>query len=329
MPWYNLRHQQYQPNSAHGSHGYLLSTQMIISRISQMAARDRRGIIKYRNALTEMNNAERRDSVISPKTPDDEDNEEKPRAITARRDSVAAIHFTETGNTLSSQTEPIENTKPRTFKMRNAFRNLFRFRSKSEGSEVGPSRQRRPSEIADDALDSDASTGLQYRSTGQSMLQMPVQLKLGTDKTKLAVASVPEELECQEVYFGDSFTGGSCLKLNPSDRTSPEHRHIRLLQCEFRVEGALVVCVVTKRLAEAPRQHLNVQLRAEVGSEGALLQLQGAPMAEAGAPRLPLVSYAYPLPYGGERFRDLQRYLLLDQPGFYVPVENAFGWNVT
>ncbi|CAH0701499.1 unnamed protein product [Spodoptera exigua] len=51
-PWYNLRHQQYQPNSAHGPHGYILTSLEGLATVhEEVHYKDKKGIIRMRSSF--------------------------------------------------------------------------------------------------------------------------------------------------------------------------------------------------------------------------------------------------------------------------------------
>lgn len=179
------------------------------------------------------------------------------------------------------------------------------------------------------SLDDDTSLLI----TGRSMVQMSVniQLKDKDAKTRYGLAYVPDELECLEVYYDDSFIGGSCLKINPADEYSSDHRQIRLFHCDFQCEHSLIVCVVTKNLVGYEEQFLNVKLHmTDESGERLQVILIGRDVSQLGSGRgSGVISHVAPVnTAAGEDFRDVQKYMLLHQPGFYVPVENSYNWHV-
>lgn len=260
VPWYNLRHQHYLPNSAHGPHGYVLSTHTKLVRASQQAM-VQKGIIRYREQLYKV--AETDDAPAELPGEDDADE-----------------------------------------------------------SEV-----QRQNELEEHELTVAASS---HRSVHTHEPSIRLRLKEGKSM-RLKLAYVSEELPCVEAYFEDSFNGGSCVKLNPTDRVSERHRFVRLFQSDFQCEGTLVVCLATKRLAEAPDQYLAVHMYHSLDAQGpggadALVALVCRPLAHS-----PSVTEDRTTVYPENlqsSFKELQTYLLLSEPGFYVPVENSFGWDV-
>ncbi|XP_063361794.1 cytosolic endo-beta-N-acetylglucosaminidase [Cydia amplana] len=126
-----------------------------------------------------------------------------------------------------------------------------------------------------------------------------------------------EDESCIELFLEDSFTGGGCLLINPL-------KLIRLFHCDFNIEDTLIACVVTKTLPEHADAFLNIVLtvKDQDWNESRLV-LAGMRDWEHGIDNAVTVSAV-----SGEGFKVLQRYLLLNQPGFYVSVENAYGWKV-
>ncbi|CAH2038170.1 unnamed protein product, partial [Iphiclides podalirius] len=308
-PWYNLRHMQYQPNSSHGPHGYMLSVlENILAASRHGLFKDKAGIVRCRRSLELSRNE------ITSKGPKDGEG-----SGLAADDEVRAVDATpEEGGVKDNQLEQ----KPKTRKVSDAFRNLFKIKfSKAAEDESRES--------------TDESTSSLRQASNKSMIQTSVNLRLGqnTAKVRLALAPLPGELECLEPFFEDSFVGGSCLKVNPSDKVYPEHRLIRLFHSDLPFGRALVACVVTKTLPTAPDQALDVELRA-VDPERRQLKIvlvgdHTVPreLAERTAPDETVVRL-FPVTPNSVGFRDIQKYLLLNQPGFYVPVENSFGWRV-
>lgn len=145
-------------------------------------------------------------------------------------------------------------------------------------------------------------------------------------KIKYALAYIPYELECLEPFFEDSFLGGSCLKVNPSDQVDPQHRLSRLFFCDFECNTSLIACVVTKTLAGHENQFLNIKLNIADGGKSKKVVLVGD------SQELESDEYTlnvYPSNEGtGSNFRELQTYLVLHEPDFYIPVANAYGWRV-
>ncbi|XP_063619019.1 cytosolic endo-beta-N-acetylglucosaminidase [Cydia splendana] len=126
-----------------------------------------------------------------------------------------------------------------------------------------------------------------------------------------------EEDSCIELFLEDSFTGGGCLMINP-------FKLIRLFHCDFNIDDTLIACVVTKTLPEHEDVFLNIVLSVKDQDwRESRVVLAGTSVTEHGVDNAVAVSAV-----GGEEFKALQRYLLLNQPGFYVSVENAYGWKV-
>lgn len=147
-------------------------------------------------------------------------------------------------------------------------------------------------------------------------------------KIQYALAYIPNELECLEPFFEDSFLGGSCLKVNPSDETNPEHRLSRIFFCDFECQTeiqSLIACVVTKTLIGHEDQFLNIKLNISGGKFKKVVLVGGNEELEPEEETLNV----YPLNEGIDPgFRELQTYLVLHESGFYIPVANAYGWKV-
>ncbi|XP_061713792.1 cytosolic endo-beta-N-acetylglucosaminidase isoform X2 [Cydia pomonella] len=126
-----------------------------------------------------------------------------------------------------------------------------------------------------------------------------------------------EEESCIELFLEDSFTGGGCLIINP-------FKLIRLFHCDFHIEDTLIACVVTKTLPDSEDVFLNIVLtvKDQNWSESRVVLAGTRNLTDHGIGALTVSAAS-----GGE-FKGLQRYLLLHQPGFYVSVENAYGWKV-
>ncbi|KAJ0176944.1 hypothetical protein K1T71_006953 [Dendrolimus kikuchii] len=126
--------------------------------------------------------------------------------------------------------------------------------------------------------------------------------------------------------------GGSCLRINPSDQFSPEHRLTRLFHCDFECKDSLIVCVVTKTLRNFRDQYLNIKLfmkNAKGDDLKVVLVGRNIPQTQNTAEGASGVLNLYPLNVGSEEaFRDLQKYVLINQPNFYVPIENCYEWKV-
>lgn len=300
MPWFNLRHMQYQPNSSHGPHGYVLSTQENIDKMSEIGLlKNKAEIIHYRRSME----ASRMD--LAAENNKKEENKEMPLLIKA--DSITAV------NEQTQEKKPEANTMKR--KMQNAFRHLFKIKRKSitrEDQGIG-----------------EAGTG--QATSGHSMVQMSVHLRLNKiGKVRIGLGFVENELECLEPFFEDSFLGGSCLKVNPSDEVSTEHRLSRIFQCDFPCEDSLIVCVVTKKLSGHKDQFLNVKLYMKDASDRrtkVILVGRNIPHVHVNT-RKSLSEIVNLYPETDSDFREIQKYLLLNAPNFYVPVENDYNWKV-
>lgn len=309
---------QYQPNSSLGPHGYLLSVlENILAASKHGLLKDKVAIIQCRQSIEQT-----RSELLSRESKDLRD----PSDSNGRKDLkgggceeqdlMAGDDIKDSPPEGESAKEaPLEQKPAKVRKVSDVFRNLFKLKPSKEAEE-GPE-------------ETESSATLQQASD-KSMVQTSVNLQLGqkTKKIRLALAPVPEELECLEPYFEDSFTGGSCLKVNPSDRVCPEHRLVRLFHTDFQFDGVLVACLVTKNLASAPDQSLNVELRA-IDSKAQLLKIVlTGNTAEVDMPGGSGVLHVPPVATTEAGFKDIQKYVLLHEPGFYVPVENSFGWNV-
>ncbi|XP_046959336.1 uncharacterized protein LOC124529595 isoform X2 [Vanessa cardui] len=302
VPWYNLRHMQYQPNSSQGPHGYLLSTQDNIAHLSRIGfLKNKAGILKYRQSL-EVSRVE----LVPGKS--------KEVSLTLKDDSVTILTHDETIEVTNETQEGRVSVKR---KMKNALRNFFRTKAAKTAT------------AEDSGEPAESSHGI----SGQSMVQMSVNLRLGnrTSKTRYALAYVSTELECLEPFYEDSFLGGSCLKVNPCDTVSREHRLSRLFFCDFYSENNLIVCTVTKTLVGHENQYLNLRLnltdtknrykKVVLVGRSVPHELEVASAAE--------VMNLYPLSDPEDSgFRELQKYVVLNEAGFYVPVANAYGWKV-
>ncbi|XP_048482903.1 cytosolic endo-beta-N-acetylglucosaminidase [Plutella xylostella] len=153
---------------------------------------------------------------------------------------------------------------------------------------------------------------------------------VSTDTTNLALVELPDEKECLQVYFEESFFGGSCLQINPSDEVSPEHRLIRLFHCDFEVKDSLIVCVVTKTLTDYPEQSLDLQLLFLHGTGAtSRVVLKGQTDDEDVEPDPDVINvFAANATRDNELFGEIQRYLLKHEPDFYVSTENNNDWDV-
>lgn len=176
---------------------------------------------------------------------------------------------------------------------------------------------------------SSSSSQVSRRSVAIREVMTPLNpIQLTDSNARVGLTRIPHELECIEYYYDDSFTGGSCLKINPSDVATGGHRTIRLFYCDFFCEHTLIFCCVTKHFPGYSHQYLNIHLYAMDNSGNELrVILVGRNTATRSCYHVH-VKNEYPCPQTASEFRDLQNYLLLNQPDFYVPTENSFGWNV-
>lgn len=184
----------------------------------------------------------------------------------------------------------------------------------------------------EDARELSEEFDLESRGRSMARMSINIQLKDKADKTRYMLACVPDELQCLEVYFDDSFIGGSCLKINPSDQYSKIHRQIRLFFCDFPCENSLIFCVVTKNLMSCQEQFLNlkIHMKNDEGEE-AMMVLIGRDVEQLVHPdnSRSFVRNVSPVNSAKDtEFRDLQKYMLLHEPGFYIPIENSYDWKV-
>lgn len=151
-------------------------------------------------------------------------------------------------------------------------------------------------------------------------------------KNKIVLMQVPKEKACLEVHYADGFNGGSCIQVNPSDEISPFHRKIRLFHCDFSINSALVVCVVTKQLKEGPHQRLNIILNCLSPEDKSILIMLrgdfGLVKSSGFVPGDDVVEVDPVVQKSNHDFSNMQKYLLNKCPDFYVPTENAHGWKV-
>lgn len=322
-PWYNLRHQQYQPNSAHGPHGYLLSTPDTILSHSAHSYKDGKGILRYRDSF-QMSRMELHSIKFKESSSQLHSTKHRESSIVPKLDSLHHIEQVE----VEEHAEEHEEAVPTKRKMKNYFKSLLQLKSPRRDSACDEEDQVEP---GSSTLKIEPST-TRPEGRGKSMMQMSVSLKLGPKGTRqrFALACVPEERECLEVYQDDSFNGGSCLRINPADNLSPEHRLARLFHCDFYCENSIIVCVVTKKLTGFSEQCLNLKLfMKNAQDEEFRVVLIGRNMPQLHSESVTTgVSSVTPLEPASRRFKDVQRYLLLNESGFYVPIENSFDWKV-
>ncbi|KAJ8727821.1 hypothetical protein PYW08_016206 [Mythimna loreyi] len=294
-PWFNLRHQQYQPNSAHGPHGYMLTSVENLSKVKdEVHYKDKKGIIRIRASFMQS----RADILAVTREP------------LPSRSVQDALQLRP-----SSSAHPDPHPHPRSSKV-DAIKNMFKHKAKTTESE-----------------EASAPETEELPSQQPSMAEASVSLHLSRKQApRYGLALVPDEQPCLELHHGDSFSGGACLMVHPSDRLCTEHRVTRLLHCDFPCEEGMIFCVVTKTLREFPEQTLNVKLyMRNEADEDLTLVLTGRTMANTAQldRRSRGIAHVYPLPTARhDVLRDLRTYLLLTQPGFYVPIDNQFGWTV-
>ncbi|XP_021197467.3 uncharacterized protein LOC110381450 isoform X1 [Helicoverpa armigera] len=318
-PWYNLRHQQYQPNSAHGPHGYLLTSVDQLAKVQRQAQyKDKKGIIRVRASFQQSRHELHTVSREAAQHINAGQSDPEPSADSSRR---ADDTSSDTGSESDYKTQVRNKVK--------ALKDMFkqkttRIMSPDEASTAQP---------RDGARSSAASSVGSSTAASQadlSMVQMSVNLRLGqSDKSRYCLGYVRDERECLELYHYDCFTGGACLKVSPSDKMCTEHRMTRLLYCDFPCAEALVVCVVTKRLSQYAEQTLNVRLamRNAAGEELCVV-LTGRALAQTARLDARAAGIKHVYPTARAALAELRAYLLLAQPGFYVPIDNLFGWTV-
>uniref|UniRef100_A0A2A4JGP6 Cytosolic endo-beta-N-acetylglucosaminidase TIM barrel domain-containing protein n=1 Tax=Heliothis virescens TaxID=7102 RepID=A0A2A4JGP6_HELVI len=314
-PWYNLRHQQYQPNSAHGPHGYLLTSVDQLAKVQRHAQyKDKKGIIRMRASFQQSRHELHSVSKEAANLRSGFDSGTGPRAASSRRAD-------DTSSESSSDTDAIiSNMKNKVKSLKEMFKQKV---STASGTEE-------PSPVQTRASSAASSVGT-TASQDLSMVQMSVNIRLGqSDKSRYCLGFVGEERECLELFHADCFSGGACLKVNPSDNICTEHRITRLLYCDFACEEALVVCVVTKPLQQYAEQTLNVKLAMRnANGDDLCVVLTGRALKQSTRldARAAGIKHVYPHA-SAAALADLRAYLLLTQPGFYVPIDNLFGWNV-
>lgn len=168
----------------------------------------------------------------------------------------------------------------------------------------------------------------------QSMITTSIYLNLKQPdvKTRWALTFKSKERECLEMYYEDAFIGGACLRVNPSDAVNTWHRTTRLFHCDFKCENMLIICVVTKPLKNYRDQNLNVRLKMKNAKDQDLQvvllgrNLDQQTVLNSGSVG---IHYAYPLHSEDQKeFRALREYLLVKEPGFYVPIDNFYGWEI-
>ncbi|CAF4953639.1 unnamed protein product [Pieris macdunnoughi] len=310
VPWYNLRHQQYQPNCSHGPHGYLLSTLDNIVSLSRLGLfNDKAGILHYRKTIE--------DSRLNTEDP----TTSKEMVFSMNPDSISNMHEDRVQETVEEPAQSERKSVKR--KITWVLRHFFKVKSAKSDDEVTKSKEDVNSSL-------NTVSEMDARERGPSMVQMSISLRLGNKnmKTRYALGYVPDELECLEPFFEDSFTGGSCLKVNPSDKVSQEHRLSRIFFSDFVIENRFIACVVTKTLAGQEEQFLNVLLWIESDSSESTIVLVGRRIPHAQGAAASGSPFQHVYPAEGADLRRLQTHLLLNEPGFYMPIENSYRWNV-
>ncbi|CAB3254046.1 unnamed protein product [Arctia plantaginis] len=361
-PWYNLRHQQYQPNSAHGPHGYVLSS---VDRLMEVSwdRKDKKGIIKYRKNLDSLRstvtesiprtNSSEAEKDESDSSIDDtqslnikesiikfQDMPEKVPEVTQAVEVAGPVNTTavETPNTkfLSSDSQ----TQPSGFKkFINRLKAIFKKnKSNSENhsneATTSASQELTPSAPSAELKAKDKESDDFPAVTRESMIAASINLNLNTEtgKTRWALAEVPMERPCLMLWLTDAFNGGSCLKVNPSDKISPEHRTIRLFHCDFKCHDTFIICIVTKTIMQYADQTLNIKLAMKnVKGDDLNVILMGKSLGMSASLTKESVGIVYSYPLNSEtqtKFHEIRQYLLLNEPGFYVPLENQYGWQV-
>ncbi|XP_075973247.1 cytosolic endo-beta-N-acetylglucosaminidase [Anticarsia gemmatalis] len=429
-PWYNLRHQQYQPNAAHGPHGYMLSTHEKIMHVSRTSMqRDKMGIIRYRDSFQmsrqqlqsvmseprdtsahsdiEKNSSElleelakRRDnsllsvkvdSSITDLTGDFKVEEIKSDELTEKHTQVdpttglqqevstqtqeknqkcvrkfidklkdickkrkldegeiardnpgddVKIASTSTPGALAQTPDQSPSTSPGHSAMHSPNRSAKHSPEHSPAHSPDQASADCPHEnepqrvrIEEDLSHSDSDTPRAHR-IGQSLVTMSISLNLKQPKTKTrwALAHLPKERECLQLYLDDSYNGGACLRVNPSDSLCAEHRTTRLFHCDFQCLDTLIFCVVTKTTIQASDQSLDLRLSmTNARGEDLLVVLLGRTVEMSALLNSDSSGIKYVSPVYSElqkEFHELRRYLLVNQPGFYVPIDNLDGWDV-
>lgn len=360
-PWYNLRHQQYQPNSAHGPHGYLLSSVEKLLKVSWDRS-DKKGIIKYhKNFDTRRFTSESEPRTSSEGIHDDSDSsydnrqtlnikesfirfqemppskEKVPEVITQVMEVAASVNTaadeiqdakfsSSDSQTKQSGFKKIVHQLKAVFKKHKSnVENYSNEATTSANQEVVPSAT---------SIDNTVEENIPEARTRESMVAISINLNLNTDegKTRWALAHVPMEKQCLRLYLKDAFSGGACLKITPSDKISTEHRTTRLFHCDFKCYDTLIVCVVTKTLVQYANQSLNIKLTMK-NAKGDDLKviLMGKNLGLSASLTRESVGFTYSYPLNSEtqtQFQEVRQYLLLNQPGFYVPLENLYGWEV-
>ncbi|KAL4720943.1 hypothetical protein ACJJTC_002835 [Scirpophaga incertulas] len=349
VPWFNLRHMQYQPNSSQGPHGYALCTADKLAKI--LKDQNPQSIPKDKSSLHDVprdlpgNNT--RDIALNITAVDN--NEIFDTDTSVNEDTLSAPYSVK--RKMGGIKHSVEGKTPRTKENEDQMQNEevsehdneFNRIEKRDSSQASVVINKELDQIDDsapvDVVDkkktgSDLNVQNSEGSvvTGQASAQTTASTNLAhNNKIKYVLVYKAEEVECLEVYFDDSFIGGSCLKLNPCGKTGSERRLARLLHCDFFCAETLAICVVTKNLAEFEDQFLNITLNMkDERNERYMVKLIGHTLQELSQQELSeqRCLFLYPLHMKSLSFRYLQRYLLLNEPGFYVPVENCYNWVV-
>ncbi|XP_028162015.1 uncharacterized protein LOC114354001 [Ostrinia furnacalis] len=397
VPWYNLRHMQYQPNSSHGPHGYLLSTIDRIIHASRYGIhRNSKSIIRYK---ADENSQEPHVELQAVKSLEEDIQKS---GVIPKSDSITALTEEGNENEIVDRHVNESNSKSVKRKIKNAFKHMFRIKTSKREDELEeePTLEPKPvdeqmklethqeqdmenvfdsnkpliikdeRQVTLDLKPASASNAEQAQENnvidqqdqheerdqdveneeleedndeiesrvikGRSMVQVSINIKLKdtSERTRYGLAYIAEELECLEVYFDDSFIGGSCLKVNPSDSVSPKHRLIRIFHCDFFCEEYLIVCVVTKHLRGFEEQFLNIKFfMTDAHDQEHRIVLIGRNLPHAQHPQESASCFVnlYPVNMSSDtdtEFKDIQKYLLLNKPDYYVPVENSYDWIV-
>lgn len=296
---------QYQPNALHGPHGYLLSTKQNLKAITNAASKQ-----QTPGSLPHL-----RESLYI-----------KQHLKLSSTSTVEKVTELEESNDRAVQNPSLreENpTNPTVLERKSKFeyfKNLFKKKRPKSLEDIRPA--------ALSLSPSDTAT----KSSGRSMTNMSVSLRLGRSfkVQRLGLAYVAEELDCLEIYYEDSFLGGACLKINPCDKETPMERWIRLFYTDFHCSVSLITCVVTKNLHGYEDQSLNVVMRGrrEGQTEQVVVNLLGRELPQLPYDEKAIYVALAPIDPETPQFHSLQRYMVTHEAGFYVPVENIYGWKV-
>ncbi|CAH0398116.1 unnamed protein product [Chilo suppressalis] len=338
VPWYNFRHMQYQPNSSHGPHRYTMTAIGKMQNTSQTSQREKKGIIKIREDIITS-----KEEIECPETQSINNLDENIIVNEAHADEV-------------DEARKPHNVKR---KIKDIFKHIFKAKSSKKDDQSGPkeddedeneidTNERKPDDSetgSEENIDMNSHMSgkekkaykpkklIDLRSSEKSMVWMSININLGREGqapvTRYGLTFVPEEKDCLQVYFNDSFIGGSCVKVLPCEKFK---RTTRLLHCDFFCSEALVFCVVTKTMFGCEKQYLNLKLTIKKANKqyqnisliGRTIPTQGHQDQSASS-----VVNIYPINNRSDpEFRHLQTYLLLNEPDFYLPVENSYDWTV-